>query len=240
MTRPSGQRRSLSLAVNCDGFNERHCAGFSRLPLTLPMDQKKHWETIYRTKDVHTVSWFQPEARESLDLITRFAPDRSAPIIDVGGGASVLADDLLAAAYNDVTVLDVSETALEISRQRLGDAAARVKWIAADVRYAPLGDRAYTVWHDRAVFHFLTKPADRQAYVAQVQRTVRPSGYVLVATFAEDGPATCSGLPVVRYSAESLHSEFGLSFRVVTSAHEDHHTPAGREQSFLYCLCRRE
>ncbi len=204
------------------------------------MDQKKHWETIYQTKDVHSVSWFQPEARESLDLITRFAADRAAPIIDVGGGASVLVDDLLAAGYSDVTVLDVSQTALEISRRRIGDAAAKVKWIAADVTDAPLGERAYAVWHDRAVFHFLTDPGDRQAYVAQVERTVRPGGYVLVATFAEDGPATCSGLPVVRYSAESLHSEFGPSFRLVASVHEDHHTPAGREQSFLYCLCRRE
>jgi len=203
------------------------------------MDQKKHWESIYRTKDVHTVSWFQREARESLELITRFAADRTAPIIDVGGGASVLVDDLLTAGYTDVTVLDVSETALEISRERLGAAAARVKWIAADVRDAPL-DREYIVWHDRAVFHFLTRAADRQAYVAQVERTVRPGGYVLVATFAEDGPATCSGLPVVRYSAESLHSEFGPAFRIVTSEHEDHHTPGGREQSFLYCLCRRE
>ena len=203
------------------------------------MDQKKHWETIYQTKDVHTVGWFQVDARESLDLITRYAPDRTAPIIDVGGGASVLVDDLLSAGYTDLTVLDVSETALEISRQRLGDAAARVKWIVADVRDAPLPERRFTIWHDRAVFHFLTDATDRQAYVEQVQRTVRPGGYVLIATFAEDGPKTCSGLPVVRYSAESLHSEFGPAFRIVTSEHEDHHTPAGREQSFLYCLCRR-
>ena len=203
------------------------------------MDQKKHWETIYQTKDVHTVSWFQVDARESLDLITRYAPDRSTPIIDVGGGASVLVDDLLSAGYTDLTVLDVSETALEIARQRLGDAAARVKWIVADVRDAPLPERRFTIWHDRAVFHFLTDATDRQAYVEQVQRTVRPGGYVLIATFAEDGPKTCSGLPVVRYSAESLHSEFGPAFRIVTSEHEDHHTPAGRE-SFLYCLCRRD
>jgi len=115
-----------------------------------------------------------------------------------------------------------------------------VRRIAADARDAPLAERGYAVWHDRAVFHFLTKPADRQAYVTQVQRAVEPGGYVLVATFAEDGPATCSGLPVVRYSAESLHSEFGPAFRIVTSAHEDHHTPSGREQPFLYCLCRRE
>ena len=204
------------------------------------MDQKKHWETIYQTRDVHTVSWFQVEARQSLDLINRFAPDRSAAVIDVGGGASVLVDDLLESGYADITVLDVSETALEISRQRLGQDAAKVKWIAADARDAPLAERGYAVWHDRAVFHFLTEPADRRAYVAQVQRAVGPGGYVLVATFAEDGPATCSGLPVVRYSAESLHSEFGPAFGVVASAHEDHHTPAGREQSFLYCLCRRE
>jgi 2-polyprenyl-3-methyl-5-hydroxy-6-metoxy-1,4-benzoquinol methylase len=203
------------------------------------MDQKKHWETIYQTKDVHTVSWFQQEARESLDLITRFAPDHAAPIIDVGGGASVLVDDLLGAGYTDVSVLDVSEAGIEISKHRLGAAAAQVKWIVADVREAPLSESAYAVWHDRAVFHFLTDPADRQAYVAQVQRAVLPGGYVLVATFAEDGPAMCSGLPVVRYSAQSLHSEFGPSFRVVTSVHEEHHTPSGREQSFLYCLCRR-
>ncbi|HMI55515.1 MAG TPA: class I SAM-dependent methyltransferase [Gemmatimonadaceae bacterium] len=204
------------------------------------MDPKKHWEKIYQTKDVHTVSWFQSEAAESLDLITRFVPDRSAPIIDVGGGASVLVDDLLESGYSDLTVLDIAESALEISRQRLGRDAAKVKWIAADARDAPLGELAYVVWHDRAVFHFLTDAADRQSYVAQVLRAVRPGGYVLIATFAEDGPATCSGLPVVRYSAESLHSEFGSAFRVVTSAHEDHHTPAGREQAFLYCLCRRE
>jgi SAM-dependent methyltransferase len=204
------------------------------------MDQKKHWETIYQTKDVHAVSWFQPEARQSLDLITGFAPDRSAPVIDVGAGASVLVDDLLQAGYTDVTLLDVSETALEISRQRLGDAAAKVRWMSADVRDAPLPERAYHVWHDRAVFHFLTDQADREAYVAQVQRSVRPGGYVLIATFAKDGPPTCSGLPVVRYSAESLHSKFGNEFRIVTSAREEHHTPAGREQSFLYCLCRRE
>lgn len=204
------------------------------------MDQRKHWETIYRTRDVHAVSWFQPEARQSLDLITRFAPERGAAIIDVGGGASVLVDNLIQSGYTDITVLDVSETALEISRQRLGKSADMVEWIAGDARDAPLAESGYAVWHDRAVFHFLTARADREAYVTQVERAVRPGGYVLIATFAEDGPATCSGLPVLRYSAEALHSEFGPSFRVVTTAHEEHHTPAGREQSFLYCLFRRE
>jgi 2-polyprenyl-3-methyl-5-hydroxy-6-metoxy-1,4-benzoquinol methylase len=204
------------------------------------MDPKTHWETIYRTKDVHEVSWFQAEARRSRDLITRICPDRAAPIIDVGAGASVLVDNLLAAGYVDVTVLDVSEAALEVSRDRLGADSAKVKWMRADVRRPQLDEGAYAVWHDRAVFHFLTDAADRAVYVEQVRHAVKPGGYVLVATFAEDGPEYCSGLPVVRYSAEGLHSEFGTGFQLVRSEHEDHHTPAGAEQSFLYCLCRRE
>ena len=204
------------------------------------MDPKTHWETIYRTKDVHEVSWFQAEARRSLDLITRICPDRSAQIIDVGAGASVLVDNLLAAGYRDLSVLDVAEAALEISRNRLGAESAKVKWMRADVLRAQLDEGAYAVWHDRAVFHFLTNAADRQTYVEQVRRAVRPGGHVLVATFAEDGPEYCSGLPVVRYSAESLHSEFGTDFLLVRSEHEDHRTPRGAEQSFLFCLCRRE
>jgi len=204
------------------------------------MDPKTHWETIYRTKDVHEVSWFQAEARRSLDLIARICPDRSAPIIDVGAGASVLVDNLLAAGYRDLSVLDLSEAALEISRERLDTDSAKVKWMVGDVLQVDFDQSAYTVWHDRAVFHFLTSASDRQAYVEQVRRAVRPGGYVLVATFAEDGPEYCSGLPVVRYSADGLHSEFGTDFQLVRSEHEDHRTPGGAEQSFLYCLCRRE
>jgi 2-polyprenyl-3-methyl-5-hydroxy-6-metoxy-1,4-benzoquinol methylase len=204
------------------------------------MDPKAHWETIYRTKDVHEVSWFQSEARRSLELISRICPDRSAPIIDVGAGASVLVDNLLAAGYQNVSVLDLSEAALEISRARLGSDSTKVKWMRADVLRARLDESAYAVWHDRAVFHFLTDAADRQSYVEQVRRAVRPGGHVLVATFAEDGPEYCSGLPVVRYSAEGLHSEFGTDFLLVRSEHEDHRTPRGAEQSFIYCLCRRE
>jgi len=204
------------------------------------MDPRTHWETIYRTKDVHEVSWFQSEAHRSLDLITRIWPDRAAPIIDVGAGASVLVDNLLAAGYQDLTVLDLSEAALKISRDRLGADSSGVKWMRADVLRSQLDEGAYAVWHDRAVFHFLTGSADRHAYIEQVRRSVRHGGYVLVATFAEDGPEYCSGLPVVRYSAEGLHSEFGTDFRLIRSEHEDHRTPGGAEQSFLYCLCRRE
>ena len=213
--------------------------GAGEIELPAVMDPRAHWETIYRTKDVHEVSWFQSEARRSLDLITRISADRAAPIIDVGAGASVLVDDLLVAGYRDVSVLDLSEAALKISRDRLGADSSRVKWMRADVLRSRLDQSAYAVWHDRAVFHFLTDAADRQAYVEQVRRAVKPGGYVLVATFAEDGPEYCSGLPVVRYSAEGLHSEFGSDFRLIKSEHEDHRTPGGTEQSFLYCLCRR-
>jgi len=204
------------------------------------MDPKTHWETIYRTKDVDEVSWFQAEARRSLDLITRICPDRSAPVIDVGAGASVLVDNLLAAGYRDLSVLDVSEIALDISRERLGADSVRVTWMRADVLRSQFDEGAYALWHDRAVFHFLTDATDRRDYIEQVRRAVRPGGHVLVASFAEDGPEFCSGLPVVRYSAEGLHSEFGGDFRLVRSEHEDHMTPGGKEQSFLYCLCRRE
>jgi len=204
------------------------------------MDPRTHWETVYRTKDVHEVSWFQAEARRSLDLIGAVCPDRTAPIIDVGAGASVLVDNLLDAGYRDLTVLDLSETALKISQARLGADSAKVKWMRADVLRAELDEDGYALWHDRAVFHFLTDAADRQAYVEQVRRAVRPGGHVLVATFAEDGPDHCSGLPVVRYSAKGLHSEFGAGFQLVRREHEDHRTPLGGEQSFLYCLCRRE
>jgi len=204
------------------------------------MDPRTHWETIYRTKDVHEVSWFQSEARRSVDLISKICPDRSAPIIDVGAGASVLVDNLLAAGYRNLSVLDLSEAALKISRDRLGADSAKVEWIVGDVLRFQFDEDAYAVWHDRAVFHFLTDSTDRQAYVEQVRRAVRPAGYVLVATFAEDGPEYCSGLPVVRYSAAGLHSEFGTDFQLVRSEHEGHHTPGGGEQSFLYCLCRRE
>ena len=204
------------------------------------MDLKTHWETLYRTTDVHDVSWYQSEARRSLELISQVAPAGPAPIIDVGAGASVLVDNLLAAGYEDLTVLDLAEAALDVSRRRLGDVAARVNWLAADILRVRLDQGAYAVWHDRAVFHFLTNAEDRRVYVEQVRRSVRPGGHVLIATFAEDGPTRCSGLPVVRYSADALHSEFGPDFRMVASEHEEHRTPAGSGQSFLYYLCRRE
>ena len=202
------------------------------------MDPKSHWERIYNTKLPTQVSWYQPRALRSLDLIRRVNPPPGGAIIDVGGGASTLIDDLLDAGYHDLTVLDISAAALAATRTRLGAQAGSVRWIEADILDAPLPKARYSVWHDRAVFHFLTASADRARYLAQVRRAVRSGGFVLVATFAEDGPARCSGLEVKRYSPQALHAEFGASFRVMASEREEHITPGGALQLFTYCLCR--
>jgi len=201
-------------------------------------DRKEHWERVYQTKGPEQVSWFQPEARLSRDLIGRMEPDRAARIIDVGAGASVLVDGLLADGYQRVTVVDISEAALQVARARLGAQAKAVTWLAADLLTAKLPAEGFDVWHDRAVFHFLTSAEERAQYVDQVRRAVRPGGLVLVATFAEDGPPRCSGLDVARYSATSLHGEFGRDFRLVESHRELHITPAGARQAFTYCACR--
>lgn len=202
------------------------------------MDEKSHWEKIYSSKSATEVSWFQEEAEMSLGLITEVASDRNASILDVGGGASRLVDGLLREGYEKVTVLDLSSAALEQARARLGEAADRVEWLEADIRTVEFEEAAIDVWHDRAVFHFLTSEEDRKAYVRQVRRAVRPGGYVLVATFADDGPERCSGLEVARYSAQDLHAEFGSAFRLVRSEREEHVTPWGSTQKFVYCLCR--
>jgi SAM-dependent methyltransferase len=171
-------------------------------------------------------------------MIRRVAPDRRTSIIDVGGGASVLVDELLALAYERLTVLDLASSALDAARERLGPLAARVRWLESDVLEAPLPAGGFDVWHDRAVFHFLTARADRREYVRQVRHAVRRGGFVIVATFAEDGPERCSGLPVTRYSDEALHREFGEEFELIGSEREVHHTPDDAAQPFVYCLCR--
>jgi SAM-dependent methyltransferase len=204
------------------------------------MNQEKHWDRIYRAKAPTEMSWYQPEARLSLELIRRVAPELDAPIIDVGGGASTLVDGLLDRGYRDVTVLDLASAALARAQERLGERATQVKWIVADALEAALPPASSAVWHDRAVFHFLTDARDRARYVAQVQRVVRPGGHVIVASFGLEGPNRCSGLEVVRYDADGLHTEFGTAFRLLDSAKEDHRTPAGTVQPFVYCLCRVE
>lgn len=202
------------------------------------MDRRSHWDDVYRTKGPDHVSWFQVEAQRSRALIERVVPERTARIIDVGAGASTLVDGLLTAGYRHVTVLDLSPTALQLAQQRLGAAATPVTWLVGDVLALPLATRAYDVWHDRAVFHFLTAPAERARYIQRVRRAVVPGGVVLIATFAEDGPARCSGLPVARYSPAALHGPFGPDFHLLASEREVHTTPTGAEQAFTYCLCR--
>jgi SAM-dependent methyltransferase len=204
------------------------------------MSRAEHWEQVYQTKGTDQVSWFQAEARLSRQLIETQAPDRSCAIIDIGAGASTLVDGLLDANYHALTVLDLSPAALQVARARLGARASGVEWRAADVLEAALPTHAFDVWHDRAVFHFLTADADRRRYVAQVQRAVRPGGLVIVATFAEDGPLRCSGLEVARYSPTQLHAEFGAQFALLESHRELHTTPSGATQAFTYCVCRVE
>jgi len=204
------------------------------------MNTKTHWEHIYETKVPTRVSWYQEHAQFSLQYIQNTDIRKTGPIIDVGGGTSTLVDDLIAAGYQNISVLDVSGAALQLARQRLGARAVQVNWIEADITQADLPEQAYDVWHDRAVFHFLTHPADRQRYVDAVRYAVRPGGHVIVATFAPDGPDRCSGLEVMRYNPESLHGEFGNGFDLIDSTNEIHHTPFGTEQKFIYCYCRRD
>ncbi|HYL14603.1 MAG TPA: class I SAM-dependent methyltransferase [Terriglobales bacterium] len=204
------------------------------------MNLETHWEKIYREKSPDAVSWYRAHLEASLRLIEEAAPQRDASIIDVGGGESTLVDDLLSHAYRNITVLDVSQTAIDVTKGRLGRVAERVQWVVGDITKADLAPGAYDVWHDRAVFHFLTAVEQRVAYVRQVGRAVKAGGHVLVSTFGPDGPTKCSGLEVVRYDAEALHAEFGVRFRLLDSFKELHHTPFGTTQQFLYCLCRVE
>jgi len=203
------------------------------------MTPKAHWEKVYGTKSASQVSWFQAHADLSLRLIQDSNAQSTASIIDVGGGASVLVDDLLACGYIDVTVLDLSGAALATSRSRLGESAKQVQWIEANILDAELPAAKFDVWHDRAVFHFLTNDLDRCAYVKQVLHAVKPGGLIIVATFAEDGPTECSGLTVMRYSADQLFAEFGDPFTLLGHQKESHYTPSGKEQKFVYCFFRK-
>ena len=200
------------------------------------MTLEAHWEGVYRSKRPDEVSWFTPHLETSLALIKRTGVSLDAPIIVVGGGASTLVDDLLASEYRDVTVLDVSHSALDVARSRLGVRSSRVTWLVDDVTCAHLPREHFAVWHDRAVFHFLINAEERERYVAQVRHAVVPGGHVIVATFGPEGPLRCSGLTTSRYDAEELHTVFGEDFEMIDRREEWHQTPAGGEQQFIYCL----
>lgn len=203
------------------------------------MHSKDHWEKVYSTKAADDVSWFQPHADMSMRLIHDSGLSKGAAIIDVGGGASTLVDDLLNEGNGNITVLDLSGAALETSRSRLGPQADGVQWMEADITHAEFEPHSLDLWHDRAVFHFLTSEADRAAYVHQVLRALKPGGHVIMATFGANGPMQCSGLPVMRYAPDELHAEFGEAFTMLAHEEEVHHTPFGTDQQFIYCLCRK-
>lgn len=202
------------------------------------MDLKAHWENVYTEKLPTEVSWYQAEPRLSLELIaaTGIAPD--ARIVDVGGGACVLVERLVQTGFRNITVLDISSKALHKAQERLGDAARQVEWIEADITQAQFAE-PFDLWHDRAVFHFLTEPESRREYVGALMRGLKPGGHLIMATFAPDGPARCSGLDVVRYSAAKLSEELGSGFTCRRSCGETHATPWGKPQQFIYCWFQR-
>jgi 2-polyprenyl-3-methyl-5-hydroxy-6-metoxy-1,4-benzoquinol methylase len=203
------------------------------------MDTKQHWESVYEAKPADKVSWYAPHLRESLRYVDQAAVSKDVAIIDVGGGEATLVDDLVDAGYSDITVLDISARALEVTKQRLGAKGAHVKWRAADILDVELPLSAYDIWHDRAVFHFLTRDDQRRRYVAQVLKALKPEGFAIVGTFGPEGPEKCSGLQVSRYAPGELHGAFGKPFELLDSSVEQHTTPSGSTQQFVYCYCRR-
>jgi 2-polyprenyl-3-methyl-5-hydroxy-6-metoxy-1,4-benzoquinol methylase len=202
-------------------------------------ESKAHWDQVYATKAADTVSWFQTHAEDSLRFMQKTGVDLTAAIVDVGGGASTLVDDLLAQDYKNVTVLDIAEQALSASKARLGTRAGEVNWLVCDITKAEFEAHSVDVWHDRAVFHFLTSAEGRKAYINNMLHALKPNGHVIIATFAEDGPLKCSGLEIVRYSVSGLLAELGESFTLTASEKVSHHTPGGNVQQFNYCCFRK-
>lgn len=198
------------------------------------VDRKDHWEQIYSDKKSTEVSWYQQHPEHSLELIKATGVDVSARIIDIGGGASTLVGFLLDAGYQRLSVLDIAHAAIEQAKSRLGDRADKVEWLEQNItKWAPA--ELFDVWHDRAVFHFLTDTLDRSSYIHTMSRALKPGGHAIIATFGPDGPEKCSGLEVVRYSPETMLAVLGDSFQLVETRIEEHKTPGGSSQSFVYC-----
>lgn len=202
------------------------------------MNLKSHWETVYNTKKPTEVSWYQNDPATSLGLIVSTKINFDQKIIDVGGGASILVDTLLEKGFKDITVLDISLKAIQYAQKRLNQNAQKIKWIEADItEFEP--PQRYDLWHDRAVFHFLTDLQDRKQYLRIMEKALQPDGYVIIGTFSLDGPLKCSGLDVERYDVQKMKEELGSSFELVKSVDEVHMTPWNKEQKFLYCYFRR-
>lgn len=202
------------------------------------MDKKEYWETVYKSKKPEEVSWFQKHDAISLQMIGQSGITFDDAIIDIGGGSSTLVDDLLARGYNKLAVLDISGKALDVARQRLGEKAGAVNWLVGDITKTRLLEKSFALWHDRAVFHFLVERENRQQYVKSLVRSLKPGGHVIIATFSEDGPEKCSGLPVRRYSVSELERELGKGFNLQRHERESHVIPSGAVQHFNYCWFR--
>lgn len=200
--------------------------------------RKNHWETVYQTKDTTKVGWFQPVPQVSIELIVDLNLPHNASIIDVGGGDSLLVDWLLQEGYGQVTVLDISESALQKAQQRLGKSASKVTWKVSDIlEFEPKAK--FDLWHDRAVFHFLTETKDQQTYRSLVEQSISSGGYLLLMTFSKSGPKSCSGLPVEQYDIADLEAFFSREFELVKSFNYDHITPSGSAQNYTVCLLKR-
>ena len=202
-------------------------------------EASQHWEGVYGSRTFDQVSWYQPVPERSLRHIEDAKADRDAAIIDVGGGASTLVDHLLDAGFTDVTVLDISERALQQARHRLGAQEGAVNWVVADVRTF-LPDREFSIWHDRAVLHFLTDADDRARYVEALRRALLPGATLVLSTFGPEGPLKCSGLQICRYDVDMLTELLGPCFELQDHEFEDHETPAGAKQQFLYTRWARK
>ena len=200
---------------------------------------KAHWDAVYTSKSPNELSWYQSRPTRSLELLEQLGAAPASAIIDVGGGASTLVDVLLERGAKNVSVLDISRAALEHAQSRLGARAASVTWIEADITRTELPERAYDIWHDRAVYHFLTSAEDRRRYADVAAQALRPGGAAIIATFASHGPTRCSGLDVVRYDSEQLARELGHQFSLDRSIDEQHRTPSGIAQAFTYTVLRR-
>jgi SAM-dependent methyltransferase len=204
----------------------------------MSFDRKKHWETIYKTKETKDVSWFQPTPETSLSFIKEFNIPLGAKIIDIGGGDSLLVDHLLDLGYQDLTVLDISAAALEKTKKRLGDRARQVQWIVADIaQYQPT--EAYDFWHDRAAFHFLTEEEEIQNYVITLHNSLNPEGIALIGTFSLDGPEKCSGIAIKQYSEATLTDRLAPYLDKIKCVTLDHITPSKMPQNFIFCCFRK-
>jgi len=199
------------------------------------MTAKDHWENVYTTKSSKEVSWFEARSTQSLELINSIGLPLSASLIDVGGGASILVDDLIKLGYSRLQVLDLSLAALKTSQKRLGSVSKQVEWIEADITDYKSKQLKVDLWHDRAVFHFLTKKVQRQKYIENLTHILNKGGHVIIATFADDGPQKCSGLDICRYNHHTLALELGEGFTLVTHHKEMHQTPFNTKQNFIYC-----